>query len=178
MIALREADTARGFKAGYRFGFAGPLSPKTENKIAFLRTVTALRFLNGKAVTKKALLKCINIANSEVHQKFSQGMREVKAFTARLDRSELEYPACHPTCDDPRLSFNAPGKVYLGVNFSDKEINEMPEAQVVELLDIVGAGLNMEEHQPEGKALSWLKQEIMDSPGFKRTRVLMAQLCT
>jgi hypothetical protein len=177
LFVLGEASTSKGFAPGYRFGFAGALSAKTDNLIMFLKSVTALRFLDGKAVTKEALLQCIEKANNEVHKKFSAGMREVKAVTSRIDRKKLADANCHATCEDPRLSLRSSGKVFLAIDFSTIQVEEWSEAEVVALLKIVAAGLNIEEHEPEGPAQWYLKQEILDSPGFKRPRVLMQQIC-
>ena len=87
-----------------------------------------------------------------------------------------ELPPVHQI-PNPSNGLRSAGKVYLAVDFSAIQVEEMPEAQVVELLDIFSAGLNLEDHEPEGTANWYLKQEILKSAGFKRTRVLMAQVC-
>ena len=52
---------------------------------------------------------------------------------------------------------------------------DMQELDV--LLDISAAALDLDKMRIEGPANLQLRDEIQQSPGFQRTRVLMAQLC-
>jgi hypothetical protein len=151
-----------------------------ENKIAFLRGCTALRFIGKKAITKEVLLMAIQQANDEIHAKFSRGMREVRPYTSRIpSKLDMDYAGVRVVCEDTRLSLRAAGVVYLGLDLKDKlkEIGDMPMDELDELLDNAAAGLSVEAVVPNGPSERRIQWDIQQSPGFQRTRVLMAQLC-
>ena len=178
LIVIGESSTANGFKPGYRFAFTGVLKPATENKIAMMRSAKALSMIAGKKVNKEAILQAIAMANEEVNLKFSQGMREVKVYVAkRPEQWEIDATGARLTCEDPRLSIRSWGTRYLGVDVSDKSIQTIDEELFNDFLDVASGALDLEGMAFDGPVSRKLAWDVQQSVGFKRTRVLMAQLC-
>jgi hypothetical protein len=53
LVVMGEADTATGFRPGYRYRFCGQLSARVESMLQFLKGTTAMQFLGDKPITKE-----------------------------------------------------------------------------------------------------------------------------
>ena len=157
--------------------FIGKISSTVENKIAMLRTAKMLKTLAGRPITKETMLDCIQKCNDEVHLKFAKGMKEVRPYTSKIPpQGDLTYAGVRVVCEDTRLSLRHSGLVYLGIDTKMADIPTIDPQQLEDMLDISAAAFDLENLQVGGET-SKLRWAIMGSPGFQRTRVLMAQLC-
>jgi hypothetical protein len=116
--------------------------------------------------------------NTEVERRFSRGVREVVACTSKVPpKTDLDYYGVRVPCEDTRLSLNASGVKYLTVDLRAITVDTMEDGEMEDLLLTMSAGLGIESVVPDGPAQRSLQCEIMQSPGFQRTRGLMKQIC-
>ena len=123
-------------------------------------------------------MKVVAECNEEVHKKFSKGIKEVKAMAVKaIPQSDLDYWGIRLTCEDERLSVRAAGKRYLAINLKGVEVETIDSEEFDGLLTVATAAVDIDAIKPDGPAQRALQWEIQNSPGFLRTRVIMAQLC-
>ena len=178
LVVVGTTSPTYGFSPGYRMYRIGTPTPEIENKIAMLRTAKVLSVLDGKPITQESLLQAIHTCNEEVSACFARGMQEVRPYTVVIPpKGDLDYYGVRVICEDVRLSARQAGLVYLGIDTSRLTIPVIDMQELDVLLDISAAALDLDKMRIEGPANLQLRNEIQQSPGFQRTRVLMAQLC-
>jgi hypothetical protein len=178
MIVVGKASVSGGFEPGYKFSYIGETDTSIDNKLAFLRTASLLRVLNGREVTKESLMHAVDVLNNEVVCKFSKGMREVRTVRSKtVPKYDQDYAGVYITCEDPRLSLHAFGQEYLVL---DKKLIEAGQSEPIGtidknflhfLLDWASAAYDIEGTAPTGAATKSLRWSIMTSEGFMRGRV-------
>ena len=171
LAVFGHADLKTGFQSGYDMAYAGSLTTEHEQKIAFLRSGTALTVLDGKPVSRASLMSVIEECNRRVHGVFSKGVSSAVTVTSlQVDPSELSRLAVHLVCEDPRLSLPRMGMQHLAL-----DMNQHPELKPIDLgffdfmLDVSAALMDFPD-MPHGPQAERVAHQVFNSPGYACAR--------
>ena len=167
LVVFGNADSRTGFQPGYNMAYVGALTKEHEQKIAFLRSGTALTVLDGKPVNRATLLSVIAECNLHVHGVFSKGVSSAVTVTSlQMDPSELSRLAVHLVCEDPRLSLPRMGMQYLALDMKQHLQLRPIELGLFDFMLDASAALMDFPDLPHGPKSESVAHRVFNSSGY------------
>ena len=184
MIVIGFASENSGFEEGYSFATIDDTTDEDgrdsiTQKMSFLKTATTITYLKNRPVTEENLLAVLGEIQRVTENKFSKGMKEVRAITScAIDKQACEWGSFKVICQSPKLSLPGPGRRFLVIDpqLMPSDVVEIDKAWFHYLLDLAAASYAIEDTKPGKMAQSaWaIRKQVLESAGFGEGRQAIA----